>query len=250
MYFVAYDDTSRIVAIIQARMGSERLPGKVLAQIGSSSLLSILINRLKQSLYVDEIVVATTRKKNDDVIVELAKYEDVHWHRGSDQDVLARYRETAKRFSADVIVRVTADNPLTDPELMDKLIEAHLKDKWDYSYCPDAPLGIGVEIVDHAALDTAYRAAFSRSEREHVTLYFRLHPDKFAIQTTECLVRDENIRLTVDTAADLTFMNALEARLGPLRDVKIKDVIELVESNPELSELNEYAKEGCSSRTR
>lgn len=245
MYFVVHNDTRRIVGIIQARMGSERLPGKVLARIGSSSLLSILINRLKQSHYVDEIVVATTAKKEDDAIVELAKHEVVRWHRGSDQDVLARYRETAKRFSADVIVRVTADNPLTDPELMDELIEAHLTDKWDYSYCPDAPLGTGVEVIDHAALDIAHRAAFSRPEREHVTLHFRLHPDKFTIQTIESPVKDANIRLTVDTAADLTLMNALEERLGPLRDVKVLNVIELIESNPELSELHKLAREGC-----
>lgn len=235
---MTHDDTRRIVAIIQARMGSERLQGKVLARIGNSSLLTILLDRLKQSHYVDEIVVATTMKKNDDAIVELAKHENVRWHRGSDEDVLDRYREAAKRFNADVVVRVTADNPLTDPELMDMLIEAHLKDKWDYSCCRDAPLGTGVEIIDHAALDSAHRAAFSRTEREHVTLYLRNHPDDFAIQTIECHIKDPNIRLTVDTEADLTLMNALEERLGPLQEVKVRDVIGLLESNPELSELN------------
>jgi spore coat polysaccharide biosynthesis protein SpsF len=240
--FVAHGDTRRIVAIIQARMGSERLPGKVLARIGNSSLLTILIHRLRQSKYLDEIVVATTTKTIDDVIVELAKHEGVRWYRGSDQDVLDRYREAAKRLDADVIVRVTADNPLTDPELTDRLIEAHLKDKWDYSYCPDAPLGTAAEIIDHGALDTASRAASSWSEKEHVTLYFRLHPDDFAVQTIKSKIK-AGIRLTVDTAADLTLMNALDEMLGPLQDVNIKNVVELVKNNPELSEINKHVRQ-------
>jgi len=240
---MAYDDTRRIVAIIPARLGSKRLPGKVLARIGNSSLLTILIHRLEQSRYIDEIVVATTTKKNDDAIVELAKREGVSWHRGSDRDVLQRYCETARRFKADLIVRVTADNPLTDPELMDRLIEAHLKDGWDYSYCPDAPLGTGVEIINHAALDMADSAALSRSEREHVTLYLLLHQDKLAIQRVESPVIDPRVRLTVDTAADLTLMNALYEKLGPLQDVTIKDVVELLQNDPQLSEINKDVKQ-------
>jgi spore coat polysaccharide biosynthesis protein SpsF len=251
MSFMAHDDPRRIVAIIQARMGSERLPGKVLARIGNSSLLTILIHRLKQSSCLDLIVVATTPKKDDDAIVELAKREHVCWHRGSDQDVLGRYYEAATRFNADVIVRVTADNPLTDPELMDRLIGAHLKNRWDYSYCPDAPLGTGVEVLDFAALDAANQATSNQSEREHVTLYLRLHPNKFAIQAIECLSRDPSMRLTVDTAADLALMNALDEMLGPLQDVEIKRVAELLESNPELREINKHVvQKDVDGRTR
>jgi len=240
MSFMTHDDQRRIVAIIQARMGSERLPGKVLARIGNSSLLAILLHRCKKSRYLDLIVVATTTKKDDDAIVELAKRERVCWHRGSDQDVLGRYYQAATRFNANVVVRVTADNPLTDPELMDRLLGAHLKNRWDYTYCPDAPLGTGVEVIDFAALDAANQAATNQFEREHVTPYLRSHPDKFAIQTIECLSEDPNMHLTVDTAADLALMNALDEMLGALEDVEIKRVAELLESNPELREINNH----------
>lgn len=238
--FMTHDDQRRIVAIIQARMGSERLPGKVLARIGNSSLLSILLHRCKQSRYLDLIVVATTTKKEDDAIVELAKCESISWHRGSDQDVLGRYYQAATRFNADVIVRVTADNPLTDPKLMDRLIGAHLKNRWDYTYCPDAPLGTGVEVIDFDALHAANQATSNLYEREHVTPYLQLHPEKFAIQTIECLSADPNVRLTVDTAADLALMNALDEVLGALEDVEIKRVADLLESNPELREINKH----------
>jgi len=230
----------RIVAIVQARMGSERLPGKVLAQVGGSSLLSILIHRLKQSCCLDEIVVATTTKKNDDAIVELAKQEGVRSYRGSEQNVLGRYCEAAKRFDADVIVRVTADNPLTDPELMDRLISAHLKHKAHYTYCPDAPLGTGVEIVDSNVLDAVNRAALTRSEREHVTLYIQRHPDSFSVKTIACQTGRSSIRLTVDTIADLALMNALDEALGPLQNVRVQSVLELFENNPELFDINAH----------
>jgi spore coat polysaccharide biosynthesis protein SpsF len=238
MSSITLGDPKRIVAIIQARMGSERLPGKVLAPIGNNSLLTILIHRLKQSSYLDLIVVATTTKKDDDVIVELAKSEGVCWHRGSEQDVLGRYFEAATRFNADVVVRVTADNPLTDPELMDRLIEAHLKYRWDYSYCPDAPLGTGVEIIDYAALHKTNEAGVTRFEREHVTAYIRTHSASFEIDLVDSEIMDQGISLTVDTAADLTFMNELEERLGPLESVNISHLIELIKKNPKLFELN------------
>jgi spore coat polysaccharide biosynthesis protein SpsF len=240
MNFMAQNDSRRIVAIIQARMGSKRLPGKVLARIGNSSLLTILIHRLKQSGYLDSIVVATTTKKNDDAIVELAHRENVRWHRGSDQDVLGRYCETAKRFNADVIVRVTADNPLTDPELMDRLIESHLRERADYTCCPDAPLGTAVEIIDYPALNNTNSAEVTRFEREHVTAYIRLHPDSFDINVVESEIRDSRIRLTVDTAADLTLMNELEERIGPLESVNVNYLVQFVENNPKICKLNTH----------
>ena len=164
----------RVVAIIQARMGSTRLPGKVMQKIGSKPMLGTLISRLKNSKQLDDIVIATTTKNNDDIIEVLSNKMGVGCYRGSEENVLKRYVEAAESFDADLIVRVTSDNPLTDVELMDKLIETHLKTESDYSYCDDTPLGISTEIISTNILNNIDENVTTADEREHVTLYIRI----------------------------------------------------------------------------
>ena len=142
----------KIVAIVQARMGSKRFPGKVLAKIGGKTILEILLERVSNSEHVNDVVVATTENKIDDPIESLSRAIGVHFYRGSEDNVLERYVEAAEKFKADVIVRITADNPLTDVQLMEKMIDVHFKAGADYTYCSDTPLGISSEIIDSKAL--------------------------------------------------------------------------------------------------
>ncbi len=142
----------KVVAIIQARTSSTRLPGKVLKRVNGKSILEILISRVKRSRRLNSLMIATTENKDDDKVVEVAKELGVEWYRGSEEDVLKRFVDAAKRAEAEVIVRITADNPLTDPELMDKLVEAHLKSQADYTHCVGVPLGAGVEVINREIL--------------------------------------------------------------------------------------------------
>ena len=232
-----------IVAIIQARMGSTRLSGKVLEKIGEKTILEILINRLKESKFLDEIVVATTINEKDDVIVELSKKMGVKWYRGSEADVLSRYVEAARAFNADIVVRITADNPLTDPNLMDKLIERYLESDADYTYCNDAPLGVSTEIINLSALEKADKNAKSQSEREHVTLYIKSHSEDFKIQKVDSGLDNSDIRLTVDTKEDLELMRKIYENLGDLERLEIRDVVTFLKRNPEIYKINAQVKQ-------
>ena len=233
----------RVVAVIQARMGSTRLPGKVLKKIGGKPVLGILVSRLKNSKQLDEIVIATTTQSDDDSIEVLSKELGVGCYRGSEEDVLKRYVEAADLFNADVVVRVTSDNPLTDAELMDELIETHLKTESDYSYCNDTPLGISTEIINTNILNSVDEKADAITDREHVTLYIRSHPQDFEILNFRSGFLNEDIRLTIDTEEDFKLMNIINDDLGELNNLKTLEVIEFLENNPKICDINKEVKQ-------
>ena len=226
----------RIVAIVQARMGSSRLPGKVMKRIGGESILAILIHRLKKSRYIDDIVIATTTKKSDDVIAVLSNEMNVECYRGCEENVLKRYVEAAEAFNSDLVVRVTSDNPLADVELMDKLIENHLRMGVDYTYCIDTPLGLSTEIISTNVLNNVYENANTPEEREHVTFYIRIHPNDFKILNFNSGLLNQDIRLTIDTIEDFKLMNSIYNNLGDLDNLTSDDVIEFLKNNPNLWE--------------
>jgi len=228
----------KIVAIIQARMGSTRLPGKVMEKIGKKTILEILVNRLKKSKYIDEIVIATTKDTDDDKIIDLSNKLGVNWHRGSEDDVLKRYIEAARIFNANTIVRVTADNPLTDPFLTDKLLKKHLELRADYTYCENIPVGVGVEIIQKSALEKIDKNAKLRSDREHVTLYLRNNPQKFKVHKIYSSLDNKRFRVTVDTKDDLKVIKELNEELGSLEKIKTEDLIKFLEKNPKIAKIN------------
>ena len=228
----------RVVAIIQARMGSTRLPGKILEKVGDKPLLEILVNRLKKSQYIDDIVIATTNNKNDDVVEKFSQDLNINYYRGSEEDLLGRYVESAKKFNADVVVRITGDNPLTDIDLIDTLIDAHFKNNRDYTYCLDTPLGVTAEIINSNILNEISLKADTESEREHVTPYIRSHPEKYKILKYNSNLKHQYIRLTVDTNEDLELIKVIYQNLGDLENLKINDVINFLKNNPEISKIN------------
>jgi spore coat polysaccharide biosynthesis protein SpsF len=228
----------KIICIIQARMGSTRLPGKVLKKIGGKPILEILINRLKKSSFLDEIVVATTVSNDDTLITEIAQDLGVGWYRGSEEDVLKRYAGASRKYNADVIVRATADNPLTDPVLMDTLIEMQLMNDADYVFCDDAPLGVSTEIFSRNALERTEKESCNPFDREHVTPFIKSKPEKFIIICINSPYNGHNFRLTMDTAEDFILMTKLQEGLGNLEDLQIRNVTTFLEKHPEIRNIN------------
>jgi len=227
--------------IIQARMGSTRLPGKVLKEIKGHSLLEIQQMRIKPSKLVDEIVIATTTNKEDDAIEEFCKLKNIHFHRGSDWDVLDRYYQAAKKFNPTNVIRVTSDCPLHHHSVIDFVINEYNKSGKDYfsnsnnepDYLED---GFDVEIFSFKALEKAWHEAKLLSEREHVTPYIKFS-GKFS-----CAWKKYNInyqyKLSVDSENDFRAVETIFNSFPSITDFGMKEVIELIKSKPEILELN------------
>jgi spore coat polysaccharide biosynthesis protein SpsF (cytidylyltransferase family) len=233
-----------IIAILQARMGSTRLPGKSMKEVEGKPLLWHVIQRLKKSRRIEKIVVATTEKKDDEVIVELAKREGAGFFQGSEGDVLDRYYHAAKKYRADIIVRVTADCPLLDPQATDRVIEKFLEGGFDYVSNTDPPTypdGLDTEVFSFAALERAWTEAKLLSEREHVTPYMRKNQVIFRqanVMNSEDLSK---MRWTVDERADLEFTRRVYLLLGEKgrrHDFTMEDVLKILKDNPDLHGIN------------
>jgi spore coat polysaccharide biosynthesis protein SpsF len=233
----------KVVAIIQARMGSTRLPSKVLADIAGKTMLQRVVERTSAAKSVDDVVVATTNSKEDDALVNYLANEGIcDVFRGSVDDVLSRYYECAKLHRADIVVRVTADDPLKDPQIIDKAIRLLNKDL-ALDYCsntmePSYPEGLDIEVVHFSALEQAHNEAQLASEREHVTPYIWKHPNLFR---TLNFKSDRNLkewRWTVDKSEDIAFMRCVfkEFKDHPL--VPYQDVIAWLDQNPKIREIN------------
>lgn len=236
-------DSGRVVSIIQARMGSTRLPGKVLADIAGRPMLSRVIERMQIVRCVDAIVVATSTNREDDAIEEWCAQNRVACFRGSAEDVLDRYYNAALAFEASVIVRVTADCPLIDPCLVDQVVETYAKGGHDYvsnNLRYTFPDGLDTEVCSFAALETAWREANLPAEREHVTPYIRTC-GKFCLGGVENEpdLSSRNLRWTVDEPADLDFVRAVYSRL-PEDGKRLgwREVLKLVDKEPHLLRMN------------
>ena len=235
-----------ISAIIQARMGSTRLPDKVLMDVGGHPMLWHMIERLKPAKNVDEIILAIPNTKENDILEQFAKENNLKYFRGSENDVLARYYETAKAFKVDVIIRITSDCPLIDPEIVDKVIEEHLQSKADYTSNIQArtyPKGMDAEAVNFAILERAFKEAVEPADREHVTLYIRRNPQIFKQADVK---NDKDLffmRWTVDGQRDLDFVREVYKRLYSKKKIFLmKDILEVLEKEPQLLEINKEIK--------
>lgn len=232
----------RVVAIIQARMGSSRFPGKVLAKIDNRPLLEILISRVKMSEFIDKIVVATTTEVADDVLCDWLNVNGVEYFRGSEGDVLDRFWRCAKLFSADIIVRITADDPLKDPGVIDDIVDViQRSDSIDYvsnTLKPSYPEGLDVEVFRFLALDTAYCDATLESEREHVTPYIWKNPEKFELHNVAMSPNLSDWRWTVDKPEDLEFIRSLLDLADNDIFLGYRDLVEIVKRNVSIMNIN------------
>lgn len=233
-----------ILAIIQARMSSTRLPNKVLKTIMDQPMLALQLARIKQSQLIDKIVVATSTQADDDAIENLCKTQQVDCFRGDLTDVLARFYHASRQYSADHIVRLTADCPLADAQVIDAVINEHLIQKADYtSNCqpPTFPDGLDVEVFTTKALTISYQQAQKPSEREHVTQFMRNHPEIFTLANYQNDVDLSAYRWTVDEKLDFDFVTQIYQHLYPNKpNFLIEDILKLLKKKPQLVKINQY----------
>lgn len=231
--------------IVQARMGATRLPGKPLKVVRGKTLLAYLIERLKRVKKADGIVIATTVQPEDLKIVEAAKEARVPYFCGSEEDVLDRYYQTAKREGAEVVVRVTGDCPLIDPAVIDEVIQFFLQGSFDYASNTlerTFPRGMDVEVFSFAALERAAKEAKAPEEREHVTPYLYRHPEIFSLGNLARADDQSRHRLTVDTQEDLILVSLLIEHLYP-KEFTLNDLLRALQENPEWEKINSHIEQ-------
>ena len=232
-------------------MDSSRLPKKVLKKIGKEPMLHYVIKQTLASKIIDEVIIATTKEKIDDPIVNYCKQNKVKVFRGSKIDLLDRYFQCAKKYDCDPIIRITSDCPLIDPNVIDKIIKKFEKNsfdyiannleklhgKWDNSMC-NYPQGMTVEISSFKSLKKAWKEAKKPSEREHVFPYIQFNPKLFKVSNLKMKKNLSDIRCTVDRINDLKFVRMIYEKLGEERIVTIKDIVKIIEKNPKLVRIN------------
>lgn len=238
--------------IIQARTGSTRLPQKVLKKIEGKTVLEHVIDRVKRIRNSDKVIVATTSKKEDDIIEKIGKENNILMYRGSEEDVLDRYYQAAKLSQIDVIARMTADCPLLDPLIAEEVIDFYLKNKFDYignSHPPTLPDGMDVEVFSFETLKQTWLQAHGSEEREHVTLYVRKHPELFKSKNFVHDADLSHLRLTLDEEDDFVLIREIYKNLYSQNPYfGLKEIIELFKQKPELPQMNQHVKANPVSR--
>lgn len=239
----------RIVVIIQARMKSTRLPEKVLKNIAGKPMLAHVIERLKNVKLIDEIVIATTTEDEDRTILKFADKFGVKSFAGNEEDVLDRYYQAAKRCGADVIVRITSDCPLIDPDVVDKVIAFYLRDRDKVDYVSNSlkrsyPRGLDTEVFSFEVLKRTWQEAKKPHQREHVTPYIREHPEIFHLANVENNEGLSHMRWTVDEERDLQFVREVYKRLYKEGEIFLmEDILTLLRKEPQLMEINKNVKQ-------
>ena len=234
----------KVVAIIQARMGSTRLPGKVLLDLAGAPVLARVVNRCRRAATLNDVVVATTTLAADDPIVALCRANNWPSFRGQEDDVLDRYYQAARQSRAEVVVRITSDCPLIDPEIIDLMVKTFLEPgALDYagnSLPPRTfPRGLDVEVFSFEALARAWREDHNPAWREHVTPYIYRHPEKFRLHAVVNNPDLSLMRWTVDTAEDLAFVRKIYGYFGH-DGFSWREVLQLLERYPEWQEINRH----------
>ncbi|MDH5605604.1 MAG: glycosyltransferase family protein [Anaerolineae bacterium] len=238
-------DKPRIITIIQARMASSRLPGKILEDLAGKTMLAWVVDRARRAELVDEVVVATTTDPSDDPVVEFCQAQGYPVSRGSMHDVLDRYFQAASLYQADIIVRLTADCPLIDPGMIDDNLQTFLAADPPLDFAANrlpgdrsVPIGLDTEICTMAALEFAWNNAGEDHCREHVMPYFYEHPDQFNILHIRHQPDYGSYRWTVDTPEDLEVVRKIIAHFEGRDDFSWLEVLALVQSRPEIMDAN------------
>lgn len=241
----------RIGIIIQARIGSERLPGKVLKKLpDGNEILDWVVKRCKLSKLAKNVVVATSQQPADDQIVDFCVKKDYLSFRGDEHNVLQRYVECLKKFKFDAVVRITADCPLVDPGIIDASIRKYLESACDYVHNSRSgktfPRGLDVEVANSTALEQALNLSTRDYEREHVTIYFYENPKKFKIETIQASPNyfAPEMRLTVDTSEDLELICKIQKHFNlSANQLSAPDVIQYLKNNPSLLKINAHIQQ-------
>lgn len=236
------DDNKNIVAVIQARMGSSRLPNKVMKEVDNKPIIGYLIERLSLSKHIDKIVLATSTAQENDGLVEYVESLEVDVFRGDEEDVLSRFQQVAKIYNATDIVRITGDSPLLDPEICDNLITYYLQKKLDYAFLSERFCeGVDCEVVSSNALFKLEDYALKPSHHEHVTLYIYQHPELFDFSFLENSSDDAKYRFTVDNKEDLFVVTHVLQDMNKTNCFySTQKVKSFLDENPEISNVNSH----------
>ena len=237
----------KVTTVIQARMGSSRLPGKIMLPLAGKPLLIRMVERVKVSKYCGRVVVATTYLNVDDPIVDLCKKNSISFYRGHPDDLLDRHLNVGKKYNSHAIVKIPSDCPLIDPNVIDKVIKYYLDNSTSFDYVsnlhpPTYPDGNDVEIFSLESLEKAWEEAEKDLEREHTTPYFWENPDKFKIGN---VIWDTGFdysmshRWTIDYVEDYKFVESIYNELYDKNHIfSLNDILSLLKEKPELSQIN------------
>jgi spore coat polysaccharide biosynthesis protein SpsF len=230
-----------ISAIVQARMASSRLPGKVMKKINGKPLIYYLLTRLEQSKYIQDIVVATSTNKENDLLCDYIRDIGFLVVRGSEDDVLKRFVDASHVCSNDTLLRITGDTPLVDPDVVDLLIEYFNENNADYAYLSlNFAEGVDCEVITNDALLFSHNNAIKKSEREHVTLHIYGQSDRFKIVEMNNSQDHSEFRFTVDDEKDFQVVTSIINHFkDQYRTIRTADIIEFLAANPTIKKLNE-----------
>lgn len=233
------------ICIVQARMTSTRLPGKVLASLEGKTIIEHVYERLSESKKINEIVFAIPDSEENRVLEEFLSRKKIKFFLGSEENVLERFYKCAEKYNADIVIRVTCDNPLVDYEAIDLLIDELEHSHLDYITTEGLPLGCSTEVFTFQALETAFQKAGKDYEKEHVTPYIFEHPESFKVEkmNAPAALHHPGMRFTVDTGEDLKLMKAIYHALYRDKPINLRDVIELVLKRPELMQINAHIRQ-------
>ncbi|MEI4790616.1 glycosyltransferase family protein [Bacillus sp. FJAT-53060] len=238
-----------VLFVIQARMGSTRLPKKVMKPIGGMALIDLIVERVKQSddynHKTQNLMIATTVEAEDDFLAHYCLSKGYKVFRGSETDVLQRFTQIVRQFEPQTIVRLTGDNPFIDPPLLSKMLEKHRQEKADYTYTNGTPLGISGEMIDAPILSKIDTFPLTHQEREHVTLYIRKHPEQFHLQliTPPKELAYPAYRFTIDTEEDYVFAIRLLEKAGGSIAVPTAELISICEQDRDIVRLNQFVRQ-------
>ena len=219
---------NQTIAIIQARTGSKRLPGKIFMNLNDKPLIWWVISRLKRVKELDNIIVATTKKKEDDKLINWLKKNKINYFRGSSKNVLLRYYQCAKKFKGKIIVRITADDPLKDSSIISKLIKIFKKKNLDYisnTLKPTYPIGLDAEVFSVETLKSMNHFAKTNFDKEHVTQFLIRNQNKFKVMNTEYKENLSKLRLTIDTKKDYLNLQKFFKKYIKNHNVSLKKLI-------------------------
>lgn len=231
----------KILCVVQARMGSERLPGKVIKPILNKPMILHTLDRLSKSNYINELILATSELEKEELLVQIVKEAKYNVFRGSENNVLDRYKKASDLYKGDIIIRVTGDCPLIDPVIVDNVISNFIMNDYDYVRLdvPDTFIrGFDVEVFSKGALDKVFELAKEDIHKEHVTLYAYENKDKFKIGYVKGEeLYNKNYRLCVDTEEDLELVTNIYEHFKD-EFVSSKEIVKYLDDNPKLAQIN------------
>jgi spore coat polysaccharide biosynthesis protein SpsF len=231
-----------IVAIIQARTSAKRFPNKIFLDLKGYPLIWHVVERIKQSKLVNKIILATTNNQCDEELVTWSKENRINYFTGSENNVLKRFYDVAKLHNADIIVRITADDPFKDPHLLDKAISTLLTDNLDFvcnNNPPTFPEGLDVEVFTFKALNKAFREVDSKFEKEHLTQYFHKNKKKFKQKNISSDIDLSSFRWTIDYQEDYEMVKVIYEKLYVKNKLfSTQEIMDLLKINPDIKEIN------------